>query len=60
MNGGSSGGPVFVQFPDGSWSIVEVNNRGRDREDGYGANGISSYFDDRFGQFWNSVVGQLR
>lgn len=60
MNGGSSGGPVFVQFADGSWSIVGVNNRGRDREDGYGANGISSYFDDRFGQFWNSVVGQLR
>jgi hypothetical protein len=59
MNGGSSGGPVFVQLRDGSWTIVGVNNRGHGRADGYGAVGISFYFDERFGEFWNSVIGQL-
>jgi trypsin len=56
MNGGSSGGPVFVRFTDGSWKIVGVNNRGYDRADGYGATGVSFWFDERFGQFWNSVI----
>jgi V8-like Glu-specific endopeptidase len=60
MNGGSSGGPVFVQFADGSWSIVGVNNRGGYRTDGFGSNGISSYFDNRFGEFWYAVLGQLQ
>lgn len=59
MTGGSSGGPVFVQFDDGSWGIVGVNNRGVARADGYGAYGISFYLDDRFGAFWNAVLAQL-
>lgn len=59
MNGGSSGGPVFVQLTDGSWRIVGVNNRGHSLSDGYGAEGISFYFDERFGVFWNSVINYL-
>jgi len=60
MNGGCSGGPVFVQKADGSWAIVAVNNRGTDRADGFGQTGIASYFDNRFGDFWNGVIGGLR
>jgi hypothetical protein len=59
MNGGSSGGPVFALLPNGTWTIVGVNDRGVDRSDGYGAYGISMYFDDRFGTFWNSVIAAL-
>lgn len=60
MNGGESGGPVFVQFSDGSWGIVGVNNRGAPRADGYGAYTVSFYLDDRFGAFWNSVLALLQ
>jgi Trypsin len=60
MNGGESGGPVFVQFSDGSWGIVGVNNRGLSRADGYGAYTVSFYLDDRFGAFWNSVLDLLQ
>ena len=28
MNGGSSGGPMFAEFSDGSYGIIGVNNRG--------------------------------
>ena len=59
MNGGSSGGPVFVQFADGKWGIIGVNDRGVDRADGFGSYGISMYFDSRFGTFWNSVIAQV-
>jgi Trypsin-like peptidase domain len=59
MNGGSSGGPVFVQFADGKWGIIGVNDRGVDRPDGFGSYGISMYFDSRFGEFWNSVIAQI-
>ena len=59
MNGGSSGGPVFVLLNDGNWHIVGVNNRGQPRADGYGSEGISFYFDERFGNFWNSVMARL-
>lgn len=60
MNGGSSGGPVFAYFPEnGQWSIVGVNNRGDNDPSGFANFGISFYFDDRFGQFWNSVMGSL-
>jgi hypothetical protein len=59
MNGGSSGGPVFVQFGDGSWGIVGVNNRGRRGDNGYGVDGTSYYLDDRFGAFWSGVIGSL-
>jgi hypothetical protein len=60
MNGGESGGPVFVQFSDGSWGIIGVNNRGAQRADGYGAYTVSFYLDDRFGAFWSSVLALLR
>jgi len=60
MNGGESGGPVFVQFGDGSWGIIGVNNRGAQRADGYGAYTVSFYLDDRFGAFWSSVLALLR
>jgi len=60
MNGGESGGPVFVQFSDGSWGIVGVNNRGAPRADGYGAYTVSFYLDDRFGAFWSAVLKLLQ
>ena len=60
MNGGESGGPVFVQFSDGSWGIIGVNNRGAQRADGYGAYTVSFYLGDRFGAFWSSVLALLR
>ena len=60
MNGGESGGPVFVQFGDGSWGIIGVNNRGAPRADGYGAYTVSFYLGDRFGAFWSSVLALLR
>jgi hypothetical protein len=59
MNGGSSGGPVFTQFNDGRWGIIGVNNRGKNRADGFGAYGISFYLDGRFGEFWRSVTSEL-
>jgi hypothetical protein len=59
MNGGSSGGPVFVQFSDGTWGIIGVNNRGLDGDNGFGLYGVSMWLDDRFGAFWNAVIGGL-
>lgn len=59
MNGGSSGGPVWAQLPNGSWTIVGVNNRGYDGTDGFATSGISSYFDDRFGAFWHAVMNSI-
>lgn len=68
MNGGSSGGPVMAYFPAyGQWMIVGVNNRGYDEllldgrvnPLGLGTGGISFYFDNRMGEFWNSVLREL-
>ena len=59
MNGGSSGGPVWALLPNGSWTIVGVNNRGWDGSNGFGTWGVSSYLDDRFGAFWNAVMSQI-
>jgi hypothetical protein len=59
MNGGASGGPVFAQFRDGSWGIISVNNRGINRADGFGGYNISFWFDDRFGEFWNSAINAI-
>jgi Trypsin-like peptidase domain len=66
MNGGASGGPVFVQLSDGRWVIGGVNDW---------CNGpmisatvycvptsnslISATFDSRFSDFWNDVASQL-
>ncbi|MCB0880883.1 MAG: trypsin-like peptidase domain-containing protein [Thermoleophilia bacterium] len=60
MNGGCSGGPVFAYFPsEQQWMIVGVNNRGRSRNDGFGADGTSYYFDNNFLAFWNAVLPQV-
>jgi len=59
MNGGCSGGPVLAKIGT-RWEIVAVNNRGIDTSDGlWGYAGLKIYFDSRFGQFWNSVIGSL-
>jgi hypothetical protein len=58
MNGGSSGGPVFAEFNDGSWGIVGVNNLADSAGNAPGrfaTINISFWLDDRFGQFWNSI-----
>jgi Trypsin-like peptidase domain len=60
LNGGSSGGPVFVQFSDGRWGIVGVNNRGVRRPDGFGSYGITFYFDGDFAAFLNDALGSIR
>jgi V8-like Glu-specific endopeptidase len=60
MTGGSSGGPVFTQFRDGSWGLFGVVNRGRDtrerQRDYVGIYQLTSMFDDRFLDFYNQVV----
>ena len=61
MNGGSSGGPVFLQFNDGTWGIIAVNNRGTDTSDRlWGFDAQKSYFDNRLIEFYKSVVALLR
>jgi hypothetical protein len=57
MNGGSSGGPVFMEFAGNEWGIIGVNNRGARRADGFGDYGVSFYMDGDFGTFWNSAFG---
>jgi hypothetical protein len=59
MNGGSSGGPVFLNAADGSWRIVGVNNRGWDGSNGFATGGISFWFDDEFGQFWTGAINAI-
>jgi hypothetical protein len=56
MNGGSSGGPVFMEFAGNEWGIIGVNNRGARRADGFGDYGVFFYMDGDFGTFWNSVL----
>ena len=59
MNGGCSGGPVLALVQN-RWEIIAVNNRGQDTADGlWGRTGLKIYFDSRFGEFWNSVIGSL-
>jgi hypothetical protein len=58
MNGGSSGGPVFAQFADGTYGIIGVNNRGaplraRDQFDNWS---INLWFDQTAIGFFNSVI----
>jgi V8-like Glu-specific endopeptidase len=60
MNGGASGGPVFAKLADGTWAIVGVNNRGSNQTNGFGYYGITMYMDDRFGEFWNSVINVIQ
>ena len=58
MNGGSSGGPVFAQFSDGSYGIVGVNNRGAGTspQDPFGYTAINLWFDQTAIDFFNSVL----
>ncbi len=62
MNGGSSGGPNFVQFSDGSWGIVGVNNRGCGPcpgRGGWGDEAFDIWFDDTYLGFANAVLAQI-
>lgn len=70
MNGGASGGPWFVQLANGSWVIGGVNNQCNDDNEGddWSAEAYctpvstelrSLVFDNRFLQFWNSVLPLL-
>lgn len=59
MNGGSSGGPVFLHAADGSWRIIGVNNRGWDGANGFSTGGISFWMDNDFGNFWNSTLNAI-
>jgi hypothetical protein len=57
MNGGSSGGPNFVQLSDGSYGIIGVNNRGNnDPVLGWGVNQYNIWFDQSYVDFVNSVL----
>jgi hypothetical protein len=59
MNGGSSGGPVYAEFSDGSFNVVGVNNIGGDRGDGFGNYGLSWYMDGDFASFWDATVNAI-
>jgi hypothetical protein len=67
MNGGASGGPVFVLLDNGTWTIGGVNDRcwGPNMNDPknyctpYSDYLRSSYFDSRFLTFWQTVQNQL-
>ena len=65
MNGGASGGPWFVLLSDNTWTIGGVNNRchgpNMERSDycqPYSYFMRASYIDNRFYDFWNSVVAR--
>ena len=54
--GGISGGPVWAQNNDGSWTIVAVHNRASNHDSSalyYGQDAYNYWLDDRFGNFWN-------
>ena len=58
MNPGSSGGPVFIELSNGTWTIGGVVNQGgpdRDRTQWL----VSMYFDDRLVEFYRAVVASL-
>lgn len=59
MNGGSSGGPNFVQFSDGSFGIIGVNNRGIDSAQGWGESAYNIWFDQVYIDFVNAVIAQI-
>jgi hypothetical protein len=59
MNGGSSGGPWFVQLSDGTWTIGGVNDTCLVSPCTPYSQWLSaSYFDNRFLSFWNAVDAQ--
>jgi hypothetical protein len=55
MTGGSSGGPVFARFADGTYGIIGVNNRG-DSSGGFGTLSYNLWFDQRAIDFFNQVI----
>jgi hypothetical protein len=63
MTGGASGGPVYAQTSDGSWTIVGVVNRGRNSDTSatyYGTDMLSIWMDDRFGSFYTASVNAIQ
>ena len=56
MTGGSSGGPVFLQFDDGSWAVNGVVNQAwpNSTDSQYI---VSMYLDQRFLDFYASIFG---
>jgi V8-like Glu-specific endopeptidase len=60
MNGGSSGGPVFIRGQGDRWGIVGVNNRGVARSDGFGAWNLFYTFDDDFTRFYRHARRAIR
>lgn len=61
MSRGSSGGPVFAYVSDlHGWYVVGVNNRATFRNDGFGEMNTSVWFDNRFGDYWNVVINDIR
>jgi V8-like Glu-specific endopeptidase len=60
MNGGASGGPVFVRGQGPRWGIVGVNNRGVSRSDGFGAYNLFYTFDDDFTRFLRDARRAIR
>lgn len=67
MNGGSSGGPNFIQFSNGVWGIIGVNNRGCGpcnvayelMGTGFGERSSQNWFDQNYVDFVNSVLAIL-
>lgn len=59
MNGGSSGGPVFARYSNGTYGIIGVNNRGRDVGQ-FGSVGYNIWFDQRAIDFFNGVIAYWR
>lgn len=61
MNGGSSGGPNFIQLTDGSWAIVAVNNRGERGAEPtrWGMTASNTWFDQQFLAFYDTVFSML-
>jgi hypothetical protein len=63
MNGGSSGGPNFTQFADGTWGIIGVNNRGcgpcPTGSTGWGEHAYNIWFDQPYLDFVNAVLAQI-
>jgi hypothetical protein len=63
LTGGASGGPEFARLSDGNFYVVAVNNRGssthEDNPDSVGVKMLGFWFEDRFGAFWNEVIGKV-